>query len=467
MSREILSTHQKALQINLDASSYGTFAEIGAGQEVARWFFLVGGAAGTIAKTMSAYDMTFSDAIYGRCERYVSRQRLATMLDHEYNLLLERLDATRGANTRFFVFADTVAAKSFKYTGDCHGWLGVRFQNVPRAEASQILIHVRLHDRENVQQQEALGIMGVNLLYGAIYLHTQPKELLASLLDNLSVERVEVDLVKFSGPAFQRVDNRVMSLELVTHGLTDAAMITSAGEVVQASEVLHKRPILVERGNFRPITRLTLDLLECARRQFVQEPRVREHENDVVVLLEMTLRSLTAESGAIDLRDFLSRVDLIGALGHTVLISNYARFFRLAEYLFRYSRQMIGIAIGAPTLKELFDEKFYADLDGGILESFGRLFKNDLKFYLYPMTDPETGKLITASTFQPQSHLRHLYAYLRDKNFVEDIQGYDQSCLGITSREVLARLRAGDPSWETMVPPRVAQIIKGRKLFQA
>src|SRR5580658_6753998 len=193
MEREILSTHQKALQINLDPSKYGTFAEIGAGQEVARWFFRVGGAAGTIAKSISAYDMIISDAIYGRAERYVSRQRLETMLDHEFSLLLERLKEKRGVTTRFFVFADTVVARSYSRQDDAHGWLGIRFQAEPGQEHSQIIVHVRLWDKENLAEQEALGIVGVNLVHGAMYLHDDPIALIASLADNIGVERIEID----------------------------------------------------------------------------------------------------------------------------------------------------------------------------------------------------------------------------------------------------------------------------------
>jgi hypothetical protein len=250
-AQEIPDTHQKALQINLDPTKYGTFAEIGAGQEVARWFFRVGGAAGTIAKTISAYDMTVSDAIYGQSERYVSRQRLQTMLDHEYGLLEERLKAKRGPNTRFFVFADTVTARSFLRADECHGWMGIRFQIQPLTPPSEIIIHVRMLDKENVQQQEALGIMGVNLIHCALYLHDQLESLVAALMDNLTRERVEVDMIKFSGSAFEQVDNRLMSLQLVQHGLTSAALFTSKGDVVQAAELLYKKPILVERGRAR------------------------------------------------------------------------------------------------------------------------------------------------------------------------------------------------------------------------
>ena len=462
MSRDTVTTHEKALQINLDGGTYGVFAEIGAGQEVARWFFQVGGAAGTIAKTISAYDMTVSDAIYGTADRYVSRQRLDSMLDHEYGLLIERLTPKRGATTRFFVYADTVAARGYKRIDEAHGWMGVRFQAAPMAEPSQILVHVRMLDRENVQQQEAIGIVGVNLVHSATYRHEDPVNLIGTLLDNVTSDRVEIDMIKFSGPAFATVDNRIMSLELVRQGLAQAAMFTANGEVVQAAEILYKKPILVERGSFRPVTNVTLDMLECAQAQFVQEPHVQGHVP--VVLFEMTLRNLT-DSGVIDHRDFLDRVDLLSSLGKTVLISNYAEFHRLASYLFRYTKEMIGVVMGVPTLRELFEEKYYADLEGGILESFGRLFKNALKLYVYPLREPATGALITAGNLRVAPHLRHLYQYLNENLFVQGLQGWKEQNLSIFSRDLLARIRSGDPSWQAGVPPQVAAIIQERRLF--
>jgi hypothetical protein len=462
VTQEITGTHQKALHINLDGTKYGTFAEIGAGQEVARWFFRVGGAAGTIAKTISAYDMTVSDAIYGPSDRYVSRHRLHTMLDHEYGLLEERLKEKRGATTRFFVYADTVTARSFKQVDESHGWMGIRFQTEPLKEPSEILIHVRMLDKENFQQQEALGIIGVNAIYGALYLHHNPPALIKSLLDSLTSDRVEVDMVKFSGPDFQKVDNRVMSLELVQQGLANAAMFTADGEVVQAAEILYKKAILVERGSFRPVTKVTLDMLECAQAQFIQEPQVQGEE--IVVLMEMTLKNL-AESGVIEHKDFLDRVDLLGSLGKTVLISNYGEFYRLAAYLFRYTKKMIGVAMGVPTLRELFEEKYYTDLEGGILESFGRLFKNALKLYIYPYQDPVTGSVITAGNMRVAPNLRHLYAYLLENLFIQGLRDVNESCLPILSRDVLAKIRKNDSSWEQMVPAEVAGLIKERRLF--
>ncbi len=463
MDREVLDTHQKALQVNLDSSKYGTFAEIGAGQEVARWFFRVGGAAGTIAKSISAYDMTVSDAIYGPADRYVSRQRLQTMLDYEYGLMLERLEKQRGGSTRFFVFADTVTAKSYTRMHECHGWMGIRFQTAPRSGPSEIIIHVRMLDKENLQQQEALGIMGVNLVYGALYLQQDPVVLIEALMDSLNSERVEVDMIKFSGPAFEGVDNRLMTLELVRHGLTNAAMFTANGEVVQAAEVLYKKSILVERGSFRPVTNVTLDMLACAQAQFVQEPNVRG--DDLIVLMEMTLKNLSSEGGGIDTKDFLDRADLLGAMGKTALISNYGEFHRLAAHLFRYTKNMIGIVMGVPTLKQLFEEKYYMDLEGGILESFGRLFKNDLKLYVYPFLEPASGALITAGNMRVAPHLRHLYAYLIENLFIQGLRGFNENYLKIFSWEVLAKLQQGDSSWEEMVPPQVTALIKKRRLF--
>jgi hypothetical protein len=319
--KEVVSgTEQKALALNRDPQPYGTFAEIGGGQEVARWFFYVGGAAGTVAKTISAYDMAVSDALYGRAQHYVSRQRLEAMLDHEYGQLLERLGPKRGDSATFFVFADTVATRGYDNWKHGRGWIGIRFQTRPRAEPSQIIVHAHLFDSTSARQQEALGILGVNLAYAAFYLCQQPTALIGSLMDQLSRERVELDMIKLSGPVFADVDNRLMSLQLVEQNLTDAAMFTACSEVVQPSEVLHKKPILVERGNFRPVTKLTLDLLERSREQFIEEPGMLGQQP--VVLAEMTLRSLIPGPD-VGHSDFLARADILGALGIDVLISRF------------------------------------------------------------------------------------------------------------------------------------------------
>ena len=456
-----VGTDKKALQINLDAKKYGTFVEIGAGQEVARRFFRVGGAAGTIAKTMSAYDMTFSDAIYGPTDRYVSRVRLQTMLDREYDLLLERLNEKLGSERTFFVFADTVAARSFKQHNESHGWLGMRFQAEKRGDPSQIIIHVRMLDETNVDQQEALGVIGVNLLYGAFYYH-EPEKLISSLQENLAWGKIEVDMIKFSGSAFRNIDNRLMSLQLVSQGLTNAVMFTADGETVQPAEVFHKKAILVERGSFRPVTYATNDMLDGARRVLLAQSGCSEQ--DLIVLMEMTLENLLAE-GQLNHADFLARVDILGALGRTVLISKFGEYYRLAGYLSRYTNRMIGLVMGVPSLMEIFDEKYYLNLEGGILEALGRMFKGELKLYVYPMVDEGTGKIVTAKQLEVAPNLRSLFQYLIDNQFIEEIAHYHDEYLRIYPADALTKLQRGDSGWERMVPPEVVQIIKEREFF--
>jgi hypothetical protein len=458
MTGDKLDTSRKALRINLDAKRYGTFAEIGAGQEVVRWFFRVGGAAGTVAKTMSAYALEVSDAIYGPTERYVSRHRLRSMLDYEYRLLLERLEQSRGAKNAFFVFADTVATRK----AEGHGWMGIRFQAEPGADYSEILIHVRMLDKETVRQQEALGVIGVNLVYGAFYLHQQPDVLIRGLLDDLTWERIEVDMIHFAGPAFHRVDNRLMALELVKQDLTEAAMFTAAGEPVQWAEVLYKKPVLVLRGSFHPVTRATLAVLERGLEQFLREPELQGAAP--VVLMEMTLRHL-AHEGTIEERDFLHRADTLGALGKPVLLSNFRRFHRLASYLSRYTNQPMGIPIGASKLWEIFDESFYNENEGGLLGGLGQLFKNPTRIYVHPSLNMETGQVITAENFPVPNHLRHLYLYLLENRWIQSIRDYDANLLPIRSRDVLDRIQSGDSAWELAVPPPIVDLIKRKNLF--
>ena len=462
MTEPTMSSAQKALQINLDATKYGTFAEIGAGQEVARWFFHVGGAAGTVAKTMSAYDMAISDAIYGPSDRYVSRKRLQAMLGYEFDLLLQRLDKTRGDKSTFFVFADTVATHSFSHQTDGQGWLGMKFQTEPHGPPSEIIIHARMFDRENVREQEALGIIGVNLVHAAFFHHDEPTQLIGRLMDNLSRDRIEVDMIKFSGPYFAGVDNRLMALQLVEQELTDTAMFTADGETVVAGELLYKQPVLVERGSFRPLTNPMLDMLERAQEQFLREESLKGEQP--VVITEMTLRQLQVDD-VIDHRDFLDRVDMLSALGKTVLISSFFRYYRLVMYLSKYTQKTIGLPLGLVRLRDVMDESFYTDLEGGLMESLGQLFKNGAKLYVYPCLDRKTGKLITVKNMEVAPHLRHLYAHLVENRFVENIRNYNPDYLKIYSGDVLDKIKAGDASWEKLVPPPIAQVIKAKQLF--
>lgn len=460
--RPRLGSHQKALKVNLDSIRYGTFAEIGAGQEVARWFFKVGGAAGSISKSISAYDMAVSDAIYGRSKRYVSRERLQSMLDHEHNLNLERLRAARGDNTAFFAFADTVAARNYQGTNECHGWIGVKYQAHPRDDDSQIIIHVRMLDHENSLQQEALGIVGVNLLFGAFFLHHKPELLVESLLDNLTTERIEIDMIEFAGIEFRHVDNRVMSLKLVQLGLSGAAMFGASGEVLQPSEVLRKRPILVERGSFRPVTKVNIDMINCAHQRFAAEPEVIGDQ--IAELMEITMRNLLS-AGKIDLSDFLARADVLAAAGKTVLISDYFEYYRLAAYLTRYSTEPIALTMGVASLVDLFQEEYYAGLEGGILEAFGKLFTKNLRIYVYPLRDPVNGALNTVDNAQIPAGLGSLYRHLVERGRIKQLDNFDQSVLHIFSRDVLRRIKDEDASWESMVPPEIAEVIKRRRFF--
>jgi hypothetical protein len=453
--------NKKAFEINRDPKIYGVFAEIGAGQEVARRFFSVGGAAGTVAKTISAYDMSFSDAIYGASGRYVSRARLESMLGHEFDLMVERLDPKVGAERTFFAFADTVAARSFRRHEESHGWMGIRFQSEPRAPVNDIIIHVRMLDEHNLLQQEALGIVGVNLIHAAFHFSHDPNALIGSLLDDLEPGRIEVDMIRFCGPKFVEVDNRIMALQLVTQGLTQAALFRSDGEVVNAADAFYKKPLLVERGSFRPVTLVTNDMLDCARAMFLREEPVKNQEPEI--LMEITMKNLLAH-GELDLRDFLDRVDMLGTIGRTVLISNYGEYHRLVNYLTRYTDTMIGLPLGVPAMVEIFDEQYYQDLEGGILEGLGRLFKKGVKLYVYPLLKAD-GELVTAENFRVAPNLRHLYTHLLENGFIEAMENFQPDYLTIRAPDVLGRIRAGDVSWQKMVSPEVAEIIKQRRLF--
>ncbi len=462
-----VDTHTKALEINQDARRYGTFAEIGAGQEVVRWFFRARGASSTIAKSMSAYDMAVSDAIYGKAERYVCRPRLQSMLDHEHGLNLTRLAESRGESTAFFAFADTVSARSYRGSNECHGWMGVKFQSRPRDQDSQITIHVRMLDSENALQQEALGIVGVNLLHGAFFLSNEPELLIESLLDGLTTHRIEIDMIEFSGIEFRQVDNRLMSLKLVQVGLSGAAMFDPRGTVLQPSEVLYKKNVLVERGSFRPVCHVHIDMLNCARAGFARDLASHsdgEAGGEIVELMELTTRNLSDAGGVVDRRDFLARADMLAALGKTVLISDYFEYYRLAAYLGRYTKMKIALTMGVPSLRELFEEKYYVGLEGGILESFGRLFKNDLRLYVYPLLE-KAGDVVTVETLQVAPALRKLYGHLVDGGFIRPLDSFNTECLRIFSRDVVAKIRSADPTWEAMVPEEVARMIKARRFL--
>jgi len=457
-----LSTQEKALQINLSKSIYGSFAEIGAGQEVAANFFKVGGASGTVAKTISAYDMKFSDAIYGVCDRYVCEERLLAMLEKEYALLLERLPH-RAESVRFFAFSDTVEILNYSRTNQGHGWIGLRFQTKPLGPYNDCVAHIKMHDTDQLQQQTAVGIVGVNMLYACMF-YSDPEMIMMSLLDGLSTRRIEIDMLRVSGPDFH-IDNRLMALKLVKNGLTKAAMFGPDGTVLQPSEALYKKNVLVLRGRFRPVTHVNVDMLLTSRRHFKSEPDV--DRSKIVVLTELTLTDLGLD-GNIDEKDFLYRADIICSLGQTVLISNYFEYYRLVDYLTRTTKgKKLGIIMGIYALQKVFEPKTYENLRGGLLESFGTLFGTNIKIYVYPAWKKDSNELFTLKDFEAQlpENSRDLFRYLMKNGKLEDIQDANINNLHIVSDNVLAMIRKGEIGWEKFVPHKVESAIKEHGLF--
>lgn len=462
MTRQQLETEQKALEVNLDEKIYGTFAEIGAGQEVARYFFQVGGAAGTIAKTMSAYDKVYSDKIYGPepSGRYVCESRLYKMLDHEYELMHTRLQNERpGIN--FFVFADTVAAVNFQRTISGNGWLGLRFQLSPDGEPNDLVLHARMLDNDNSLQQQAIGILGVNMIYGCYRYNHDLELLMQSLIDSLR-GRVKIDMVRLTGPDFEHVDNRLLSLWLVKHGLTEVAMFGPDGQNVHASEFLYKKHALVVRGSFRPPTVVNLDMIKSSFQQFIQEPDVDQKKAQL--LTEITLDNLRGD-GELDEQDFLDRATLLNALGQTVVISDCEQHQRLAAYLADYRVEQLGIVLGVRILLDLVSEKYIENMGGQLLTAFGELFSHHVRIYVYPTMQEGSDELMTAQNLPIPESVKFLYRHLLDNRQIVDVKGFNAGILHVFSKTALQMLQNGETGWEQMLPPKVAALIKEQCLF--
>jgi len=448
---------QKATLANMDSAWYGTLAEIGAGQETARLLFQVGGAAGTVAKTMSAYDMSFSDAIYGKNTRYVSRERLQQMLDHEYGLLEERLKP-QAAEKRFFAFANTVAARSRSRPEPGRGWIGIKFQTQPQQPPSQIITHVQLHDLENTQQQEALGVFGINLIYAAYMLYDQSDELIDSLIDRLGPNRVEVDMIRLHGPIAEGVDSRLLSVQLVTRGLTDATMFTAEGHNVQPAERLYKKPVLIQRGSFRPITKSVMQMLDHAQQQVGDE-----YGPTPVVINELAQTSSRLKDEA-DITDFMTRIEILQQLGRDVLVSNYRAHFRVAELLCRYTHAPVGMVTGAATLRHIFNPSYYEDLEGGTLEAMGRLFKQNVRLHVCPYCAAETGERITAESWRPPGALSKLYEYLLESGSIESFDLPEETDLATFPGDVRRMISENEEGWQTIVPDAVVEAVRNDRL---
>ena len=461
----IPSIKAKTLRINLNPDIYGTFAEIGAGQETARHFFRSGGASGTIAKAMSAYDKQFSDAIYGieKDGRYVTQPRLKTMLSHEMGLMEERISRESNPDRLFFSYANTVATIDFSKRYKGHGWIGIRFQLDPKQkEFDEIILHVRFKQNEARLQQETLGILGVNLIYGAFYKYHKPKKMLKYLYDHIDMDTIEVDMVNFSGPNFKDVDNRLMSLQLIKNDMTDAVMFGPDGNNVLPAAILYKKNILALRGSFRPVTKVNMDMFQKSYDIFVRDQTV--DISKTIVVFEITLSNLKA-SGEIDERDFMDRAELLCSLGHYVMISKFQEYYKLVEYFNNYTKQRIGLTMGVNNLIDIFDEKYYRHLSGGILEAFGKLFFKDLQVYLYPMKDAATGQLMTSNNIKVHPRMKELYKFFKYNGKVMDIIDYDPEIMHIFSRDVLKKITNSEEGWEEQLPEGIAEIIKDKNLF--
>jgi hypothetical protein len=456
-------TIEKALKINLDPQIYGTIAEIGAGQEVARNFFVAGAAAGTIAKTMSAYDMQFSDSIYGaeKDGRYVSYSRVNKMIDREYNLVIERLENHRPENTTFFAFADTVAAKGFKSDRECHAWLGVKFQLHPMEQPNKIVLHVRLRENSNLQQQQTLGQLGINLIYAAFYYSKEPQKLIDSLLDSLSTDRIEIDMIEFDGPQFKKVDNRLMAVHLVRSGLTHSVFFTSNGDPVQGSDLLYRKNILALRGSFRPYTIVHDDMIKCARESFLKENDFDESE--MLMLTELSMSHLLA-FGDLDESDFLGRVDTLCKMGFAVQISDFARFHELKCHLHQFTKKQVSIVLGIKNIVEIFSQGTYEDLSGGRIEGLGRLFSRDAKLYVYPkLLKDGVTRLVHEMTFEDE--VKYLFQHFLYNRRIIPLDKFNPDIIDVFTRDIREAMTSGEGDWERKVPTIVAEQIKSKKLF--
>ena len=458
----ILSTKDKALRINLNENIYGTFSEIGAGQEVARHFFRAGGASGTIAKTMSAYDKGFSDAIYGieNDLRYVTESRLTKMLNHEISLLESRVDRAVHTDKMFFSFANTVATIDFakKYKG--HGWMGIKFQTESISEYSEIKLHVRFHLPEAKAQQEILGLMGVNLIYGAYYKHNKPRSLIKYLYDHIDPTIIEIDTINFSGPLFKDVDNRLLSLELIKNGMTQAVMFGPDGKNILPAAELYKKNILTIRGSFRPVTKVNEDMYEKSLKM-IKKDKIFTDKNTISIF-EITLSNLTSQ-GKLDEQDFLDRAKLLCSMGKTVMITNFQEYYKLSEYFSKYTDKKVFLTMGVDNLIKVFDESYYTDLDGGILEAFSKLFTKNITILLYPML--QKNKIIDSSNLVVSGGMKNLYKYFIKNHRILNISDYNRTYLSIFSWDVLKKIQSNQRGWESSLPESVSDLIKEKKLF--
>lgn len=432
MVREIYETKRKALKINLASEIYGTFAEIGAGQEVARNFFNAGAASGTIAKTMSAYDMTFSDAIYGVEEsgRYVSQSRLRKMLNHEFALLTERLTGEKYKDKKLFAFADTVAALNFNKTNDPHGWIGIRFQHELGAAPSEIIIHVKLLDSDNFLQQKVLGTLGVNLVFAAYYYLNDVQTMIESLADNLSPGAVEIDMVKLDGPAFEGVNERLINLYLIAKGFSKAAIFSPDGEVYQSKDFLYKKNIMILRTKYRQKSNPNFDLFNRAIDQFKRNIG-EEDESQLVVMIEVLMSNGLDDQSEIsteDLNYFAQRADYLCATGNHIIVTNFRRSNHLAEFLAEFKPKNVGISTNIANLKHIFNSEHFnkENYTNELLSYVSGMFSKNVKLYAYPYLDKSNHQIVTTANMPVSAEAKPLYEFLVNNKYIVDIENYDE-----------------------------------------
>lgn len=455
----------KALRLNLNKNIYGTFSEIGAGQETVRHFFRSGGSSRTIAKAMSAYDKQFSDAIYTieSDGRYVTESRLKKMLNHESRLMEERLTHEENPKRIYFSYANTVATIDFAKKFKGHGWVGIRFQTEPNGAYNEIILHIQFKENDVRLQQQTLGILGVNLIYGAFYQHNKPKKIIKHLYDHLDNDQLEIDTINFSGPQFNKVDNRLMSLYLVKNGMAEAVMFAPNGQNILPANTLFRQNILALRGSFRPVTIVNMNMYKKSLHLFLERNKISE--KNTTVIFEMTLNNLLKE-GQLNEQDFIDRAELLCSLGQTVMISNFKEYYKVVDYLAQYSNEKIALTIGASNLVDIFDQKYYQHLSGGIFEALGKLFNRKLEIFVYPFKNEKDEIIHSKNLKTIDDKFQVLYDFFRNEDKIIDIENYEEKNLKIYSHEVLEKIRKNESNWEQFLPETVAQLIKEKNLFQ-
>lgn len=457
-----LSTKEKSVHINIDSKYYGAIAEIGGGQETARHLFQAGGASNTVAKSISAYDKLFSDHFYnqGTPSRYVAEDRLRKMVDYEYDELIEILDKKN--SKKFFAFANTVETLNFTKTNQGNGWLGIAVEGTDRYRPNKFFIHVKLHENDTLLQQYTLGALGINLIYGGLFMWDDPNKILLSLLDNLDTDRVEVDYVYVEGPDMALVDNRLLNLMLVNNDMTPAIMFDQSGKVQQPSDMLYKKNVLLMRGYFRPINNLLMEFIEDSLAIFKRDEDYKP--DNTIAFCEISLKYLM-QNEKVDEKDFLHRVDLLNMMGQSVMITKFYRYFQIVKYLGQFKLIKLRIVVGLPTFDKILDSSNYTDLGGGLLEAMGALFQKNVKAYLYPYYDSNTGEVIYPEDSHFSQENKLLWQYLNETKKIIVLKSIQSKNLEIRSEHITQLIEDGDDSFINYVPEKVFSHIKSNQLF--